>query len=69
MTGLSKREQQVADLLAAGLSTVQVALRLGVTLDTVRTHIKRAAVKLPGDGPAIVRVAVQGRRNGGHVKE
>ena len=36
MTGLTARQSQVAELVAAGLTTEEVARRLGVTRDTIK---------------------------------
>jgi DNA-binding CsgD family transcriptional regulator len=36
MTGLTARQAQVAELVAAGLTTEEVARRLGVTRDTIK---------------------------------
>lgn len=43
---LSPREHQVVQLLAAGLTGEQVALRLGISPATVRVHIRNATAKL-----------------------
>ena len=43
---LSPREHQVVELLAAGLTGEQVALRLGISPATVRVHIRNATAKL-----------------------
>jgi DNA-binding CsgD family transcriptional regulator len=43
---LSPREHEVVELLAAGLTREQVALRLGISPATVRVHIRNATAKL-----------------------
>jgi DNA-binding NarL/FixJ family response regulator len=44
--GLSKREREVMDLLAQGLTGEQVAERLFLSSETVKTHIRNAMGKL-----------------------
>lgn len=44
--GLSDRETEVLGLLAAGLSNKQIASRLGVSPNTVKTHVARVLEKL-----------------------
>jgi DNA-binding CsgD family transcriptional regulator len=41
LAGLSRREREVAGLLAEGLSNKQVARRLAITLATVKDHVHR----------------------------
>jgi DNA-binding NarL/FixJ family response regulator len=43
---LTPREIEVINLLAYGFSYAQIAEQLGVTLNTLKTHIKRAYSKL-----------------------
>jgi DNA-binding CsgD family transcriptional regulator len=43
--GLSEREAQVALLLGTGLSVIQIARRMRVTVHTVRTQLKSAFQK------------------------
>jgi NarL family two-component system response regulator LiaR len=45
-TGLSKREYEVLELMAAGLSNQQIADKLFVSLNTVKTHSSRVFEKL-----------------------
>jgi DNA-binding NarL/FixJ family response regulator len=44
--GLSKRERQIMDLLAQGLTGEQVAERLFLSPETIKTHIRNAMNKL-----------------------
>jgi DNA-binding NarL/FixJ family response regulator len=48
-SGLSRREREVDDLSRAGLSTVEIATRLGVGETTVRTYVARVRAKLGGE--------------------
>ena len=43
--GLTRRESSVAELLVRGLTVNQIAERLGVTRETIRTHLKRVHSK------------------------
>jgi DNA-binding NarL/FixJ family response regulator len=43
---LTKRERQVFDLLAQGLTGEEIATRLTISTETVRTHIRNATEKL-----------------------
>lgn len=45
-TGISKREYEVLELIAAGLSNQQIADKLFVSLNTVKTHSSRVFEKL-----------------------
>lgn len=53
---LTPRELEIARLVAGCLSPKKVALRLGISVHTVRVHIKAIATKLPGDGRPIPRI-------------
>jgi DNA-binding NarL/FixJ family response regulator len=44
--GLTRREQEVLDLVAHGLSNAAIADRLGVSVNTVRNHIANLSAKL-----------------------
>ena len=46
LPGLSKREGEIMDLLAQGLTGEQVADRLVLSSETVKTHIRNAMAKL-----------------------
>jgi len=43
--GLSRREQQVAALICQGLTNAEIALRLSISLPTVKTHTRNALRK------------------------
>jgi two-component system, NarL family, response regulator LiaR len=45
-SALTPREWEVLDLLAAGVSTEEIALQLVVTTDTVRSHVRHVLRKL-----------------------
>ncbi len=42
---LTPREQEVAALVCLGYTNRQIAARLGVTPDTIKTHVRNALVK------------------------
>ena len=46
LPGLSPREREIMDLLAQGLTGEQVAERLVLSAETVKTHIRNAMTKL-----------------------
>lgn len=45
---LTEREREVVEHVVRGLSDKEIARRLGISRETVRTHIENAAMKLPG---------------------
>ncbi len=47
---LSEREREILQLLAEGLHTEQVASRIGLSPETVKSDTKRAITKLEADG-------------------
>jgi DNA-binding CsgD family transcriptional regulator len=51
---LSRREKQVAVLVAAGLASKQIAVRLGIGLRTVNTYRESLARKLGASSPAVL---------------
>jgi DNA-binding NarL/FixJ family response regulator len=58
MADLTRRERQVAELVARGLTSKGVARHLDVSPATVKVHIRNAAAKLPGDGPPRHRIII-----------
>ena len=48
--GLSRREQQVLELLGKGLTDAEIAHRLVIAIPTVRTYIERLSTKLGARG-------------------
>lgn len=48
--GLSKREQQIVCLLAAGTHPKAIGAHIGCAYASVRTHLRRAAKKLDCSG-------------------
>ena len=46
---LSEREREILQLLAGGLHTQQVATRIGLSAETVKSDTKRAIQKLEAD--------------------
>lgn len=44
--GISKREQEVLELMAKGLSNQEIADKLFVSLNTIKTHISNLFLKL-----------------------
>ena len=49
-TPLSEREREILQLLAEGLHTEEVARRIGLSAETVKSDTKRAITKLEADG-------------------
>lgn len=47
---LTAREVQVMDLIAQGLNDTETGTRLGITADTVSSHLRRASIKLQATG-------------------
>lgn len=48
---LTNRQRQVAELVARGLSDKQIARSTGISVDTVKWHLREAASRIPVDGP------------------
>jgi DNA-binding CsgD family transcriptional regulator len=46
LAGLSRRESEVARLVAAGLTNAEIAARLGIRLGTVKDHVHRILGRL-----------------------
>ncbi len=53
---LSPRQQQIAALLAEGMTAKGVGRTLGISRDTVWVQVKRAARRIPGEGSARIRL-------------
>lgn len=45
LDGLTRREQEVAGLIAEGLRNTQIAARLGISIATVKDHVHRVLAK------------------------
>jgi len=58
---LTSREKEVYALIGDGLSTAEIAARMGVSSHTVQTHRKRIASKLGTRGDELMRRAVAHR--------
>lgn len=48
-TELSTRQAEVARYVRDGMQTKRIAAEMGLSIETVRVHVKAAAAKLPGD--------------------
>lgn len=59
--GLTRREEEVLDLVAHGLSNAAIAERLGVSVNTVRNHVANLSAKL-GAHSKLEAVAIAVRR-------
>lgn len=46
---LTQREQQIVKLIAEGLTNKEIAAALGMSEETVKTHIKKIMLKLNVD--------------------
>lgn len=53
---MTDREYQVAALIAEGMGAKMIAKELGLSVHTVRTHIRNIARKIPGSGPPLRRI-------------
>lgn len=53
---LSRREREVAALMAEGFSYSEIAVTFGCRPDTVRKYAHRMAGRLPGRGSPVVRI-------------
>ena len=58
---LTKREWEVAELVATGLRNKGIALRLNITVDTVKSHLNNCFRKLKLDGRLALGVLVRSR--------
>jgi len=57
---LSPREQDAAALACLGYTNRQIAVRLGVSAETVKTHLHNALVKFGLHGKAELRLLLEG---------
>jgi len=55
-SALTPRQQEVAELVAEGLSRKRIALALGISESSVKRHVENIAVRLGGDGSLRVRI-------------
>lgn len=46
---LTPRQKQIAELVAAGLTTKQIARVVRISPRTVEAHVREAAEQIPGD--------------------
>jgi DNA-binding CsgD family transcriptional regulator len=53
---LSRREREIAQLMAEGYCYSEIAGMIGWTPDSVRVYARRMAERLPGNGSPIVRI-------------
>ncbi len=60
LANLSEREKEVAELVAQGLSNKQIAVRLRITLATVKDHVHRILHKTGLPNRAAVAAALKG---------
>lgn len=47
---LTRRQAQVCELVAQGMSNKAIARQTGIALDTVNRHLRSAADRIPGAG-------------------
>ena len=65
LSTLSPREREILELLAGGLNGEEVAQRLVISAETVRTHVRNAMNKLRARTRAHAVALVAGQRAGG----
>jgi non-specific serine/threonine protein kinase len=63
VTPLTKREQQVADLIAGGMTNKEIAARLVIARRTAEGHVERILQKLGFTSRAQIATWVTERRN------
>ncbi len=56
--GLSRRQAEVAELVARGLGDKRIAAELGISVYTVRNHIERVASFCPGEATRRHRITL-----------
>lgn len=65
---LTPAERVIADALAGpAVTNREIATTLGISSLTVKNHIERIALKLPGDLPAKMRVTLWARGAPAHL--
>ena len=57
---LSERENEIAQLVAQGLSNAEIAEQLFISLTTVKTHMKHILAKIDGTNRGHIAIAVLG---------
>jgi len=57
---LSERENEIAQLVAQGLSNAEIAEQLFISLTTVKTHMKHVLAKIDGTNRVHIAIAVLG---------
>ncbi len=57
---LSERENEIAQLVAEGLSNAEIAEQLFISLTTVKTHMKHILAKIDGTNRVHIAIAVLG---------
>ena len=60
---LTKREQQIKELIAAGLGNKEIAQRLNIAINTVKSHVHNMLGKLAALAPPDGRPGNRGRRS------
>ncbi len=48
MTPLSRRQAEVAERIAKGMSDKAIAHDMGLSINTIRNHVREAASRIPG---------------------
>lgn len=58
MAVLSRRQREIADLIAGGYTNKAICAELGIGLRSLRTHLQRMVAKLEIDQSKVVRVQI-----------
>jgi DNA-binding CsgD family transcriptional regulator len=56
MARLTRRQAEVARLIATGETTKGVARKLGISVSTAKIHVRDGAARLPGPGRPTYRL-------------